>query len=89
MPNLKMSFEAGDIVSQVMSFGSPTPVQIDVQGVDLRETGPGKQLKAGFERAQGAQGSQGQWRGQRPGDQQRDDMRVGQGDGAESAGDRA
>jgi multidrug efflux pump subunit AcrB len=35
LPNLKMSFEAGDIVSQVMSFGSPTPVQIDVQGVDL------------------------------------------------------
>ncbi len=35
MPNLKMSFEAGDIVSQVMSFGSPTPVQIDVQGVEL------------------------------------------------------
>jgi multidrug efflux pump subunit AcrB len=35
MPNLKMSFEAGDIVSQVMSFGSPAPVQIDVQGVDL------------------------------------------------------
>jgi multidrug efflux pump subunit AcrB len=35
MPNLKMSFEAGDIVSQVMSFGSPTPVEIDVQGVDL------------------------------------------------------
>ena len=35
MPNIKMSFEAGDIVSQVMSFGSPTPVQIDVQGVDL------------------------------------------------------
>jgi multidrug efflux pump subunit AcrB len=35
MPTLKVSFEAGDIVSQVMSFGSPTPVQIDVQGVDL------------------------------------------------------
>jgi multidrug efflux pump subunit AcrB len=35
MPNLKMSFEAGDIISQVMSFGSPTPVQVDVQGVDL------------------------------------------------------
>ena len=34
-PQLKLSFEAGDIVSQVMSFGSPTPVQIDVQGVDL------------------------------------------------------
>jgi multidrug efflux pump subunit AcrB len=37
MPDLKLSFEAGDIVSQVMSFGSPTPVQIDVQGVDLNQ----------------------------------------------------
>jgi multidrug efflux pump subunit AcrB len=35
MPSLHISFEAGDIVSQVMSFGSPTPVQIDVQGVNL------------------------------------------------------
>lgn len=35
LPDLKLSFEAGDIISQVMSFGSPTPVQIDVQGVDL------------------------------------------------------
>lgn len=35
MPELQLSFEAGDIISQVMSFGSPTPVQIDVQGVDL------------------------------------------------------
>lgn len=35
MPDLRVSFEAGDIVSQVMSFGSPTPVQVDVQGVDL------------------------------------------------------
>jgi multidrug efflux pump subunit AcrB len=35
MPSLHLSFEAGDIVSQVMSFGSPTPVQIDVQGVNL------------------------------------------------------
>ena len=35
MPQLQLSFEAGDIISQVMSFGSPTPVQIDVQGVDL------------------------------------------------------
>ena len=35
MPDLKVSFEAGDIVSQVMSFGSPTPVKVDVQGVDL------------------------------------------------------
>jgi multidrug efflux pump subunit AcrB len=35
MPEVQLSFEAGDIISQVMSFGSPTPVQIDVQGVDL------------------------------------------------------
>jgi multidrug efflux pump subunit AcrB len=35
IPQLQLSFEAGDIISQVMSFGSPTPVQIDVQGVDL------------------------------------------------------
>jgi multidrug efflux pump subunit AcrB len=35
MPEMQMSFEAGDIISQVMSFGSSTPVQIDVQGVDL------------------------------------------------------
>ncbi|WP_263416524.1 efflux RND transporter permease subunit [Terriglobus albidus] len=35
MPNLRVAFEGGDIVSQVMSFGSPTPIQIDVQGVDL------------------------------------------------------
>jgi len=30
-----MSFEAGDIVSQVMSFGSATPIEIAVQGVSL------------------------------------------------------
>lgn len=35
LPQLQLSFEAGDIISQVMSFGSPTPVQVDVQGVDL------------------------------------------------------
>jgi multidrug efflux pump subunit AcrB len=37
LPTLQLSFEAGDIVSQVMSFGSPTPVQIDVQGVNLEQ----------------------------------------------------
>ena len=29
----KISFEAADIVSQVMSFGSPTPIEVAVQGV--------------------------------------------------------
>src|SRR6185503_10935546 len=35
LPNTSISFEAGDIISQVMSFGSPTPIQVDVQGPDL------------------------------------------------------
>lgn len=35
IPKLTVAFEAGDIISQVMSFGSPTPIQIDVQGVDI------------------------------------------------------
>lgn len=35
LPNVKMSFEAGDIISQVMSFGSPTPIEVAVQGPAL------------------------------------------------------
>jgi multidrug efflux pump subunit AcrB len=35
LPETAVSFEAGDIISQVMSFGSPTPVQVDIQGPDL------------------------------------------------------
>jgi multidrug efflux pump subunit AcrB len=37
LPGTEVSFEAGDIVSQVMSFGSPTPVEVDVQGVNLQD----------------------------------------------------
>lgn len=37
LPELQVSFEAGDIVSQVMSFGSPTPVNIAVQGPALED----------------------------------------------------
>jgi multidrug efflux pump subunit AcrB len=36
MPGTQVSFEAADIVTQVMSFGSPTPVEIAVQGVSLQ-----------------------------------------------------
>jgi multidrug efflux pump subunit AcrB len=36
-PNCQVSFEAGDIVTQVMSFGSPTPVEIAVQGASLAD----------------------------------------------------
>lgn len=35
MPEVKFSFEAGDIVSQVMSFGSPTSIEVAVQGPSL------------------------------------------------------
>jgi multidrug efflux pump subunit AcrB len=36
LPGTEVSFEAGDIVTQVMSFGSPTPVEVDVQGIGLQ-----------------------------------------------------
>lgn len=37
LPQLQVSFEAGDIISQVMSFGSPTPVEVAVQGPALED----------------------------------------------------
>lgn len=37
MPDVEISFEAGDIVSQVMGFGSPTPVEVAIQGISLRD----------------------------------------------------
>src|SRR5262249_10545863 len=36
-PPCRVSFEAADIVSQVMSFGSPTPIEIAVQGPSLAD----------------------------------------------------
>ena len=35
MPDVSFSFEPADIVSRVMSFGSPTPVEVAVSGPDL------------------------------------------------------
>ena len=35
LPDVKLSFEAGDIVSDVMAFGSPTPIEVAVQGPAL------------------------------------------------------
>lgn len=35
MPEVKCSFEPSDIVSRVMSFGSPTPVEVTVSGPNL------------------------------------------------------
>ncbi len=37
LPDAGISFEAADIVSQVMSFGSPTPVEVAVQGINLQD----------------------------------------------------
>jgi multidrug efflux pump subunit AcrB len=34
-PGAVVSFEAADLVSQVMSFGSPTPIEVAVTGADL------------------------------------------------------
>ncbi|MEO6829831.1 MAG: efflux RND transporter permease subunit, partial [Acidobacteriaceae bacterium] len=36
-PNVSFSFEPGDIVSQVMDLGSPTPVEIAISGLHLSE----------------------------------------------------
>ncbi|MBI1895511.1 MAG: efflux RND transporter permease subunit [Acidobacteria bacterium] len=35
LPDVRFSFEAGDIISRVMSFGSPTTVEVGVQGPSL------------------------------------------------------
>ncbi|HMF79592.1 MAG TPA: efflux RND transporter permease subunit [Bryobacteraceae bacterium] len=37
LPECHVSFEAGDIVTQVMSFGSPTPIEVAVQGISLQD----------------------------------------------------
>ena len=38
LPDVTVSFEAADIISQVMSFGSPTPIEVAVQGPSLAAT---------------------------------------------------
>jgi multidrug efflux pump subunit AcrB len=35
LPNVTLSFEPADIISRVMSFGSPTPVEVAVQGPNV------------------------------------------------------
>ncbi len=35
LPDCQLSFEPADIVSQVMSFGSPTPIEVAIQGPSL------------------------------------------------------
>ncbi|HEY3128677.1 MAG TPA: efflux RND transporter permease subunit, partial [Acidobacteriota bacterium] len=35
LPNTTFSFEAGDIVSQIMNFGAPTPIEVAMNGPNL------------------------------------------------------
>jgi multidrug efflux pump subunit AcrB len=35
LPEMKATFEAGDIISRVLSFGSPTPIEVAVQGAAM------------------------------------------------------
>ena len=37
-PDTRFSFEAGDIVSQVLNFGAPTPIQVSVSGKSMKDT---------------------------------------------------
>src|SRR5215469_1481574 len=37
MPGTQVSFESADIVSQVMSFGSPTPIEVAIIGSNLQD----------------------------------------------------
>ncbi len=37
LPGTQIGFEAADIVTQVMSFDSPTPIEVAVQGISLKD----------------------------------------------------
>ena len=40
IPGVRFSFEPADIINEVMSFGSPAPVEVAVNGPDFAETRP-------------------------------------------------
>ena len=44
MSEVKLQFEAGDIVEEVMSFGSPTPIEVSVNGPSLDDNIAGDDL---------------------------------------------
>ncbi|HKA22071.1 MAG TPA: efflux RND transporter permease subunit [Blastocatellia bacterium] len=35
LPGISLSFEAGDVVSQIMNFGAPTPIEVAMNGPNL------------------------------------------------------
>jgi multidrug efflux pump subunit AcrB len=51
LPNIRLSFEPGDIVTKVMSLGSPTPVEVAVTGPSLADDeAHAKKIKAELEK---------------------------------------
>jgi multidrug efflux pump subunit AcrB len=38
LPGVRFSFEPSEIVSRVMSFGAPTPIEVAVSGPNLAES---------------------------------------------------
>src|SRR5438477_621851 len=38
LPDVRCSFEPADIINEVMSFGSPTPIEVSVSGPNLGES---------------------------------------------------
>lgn len=37
LPDVAVTFESGDIISQIMNLGAPTPIQVDVSGPGLNQ----------------------------------------------------
>src|SRR5450759_4991252 len=60
---------------------------IDVQGIDVGEASADEQLQDGFQLSQRAQRPLCERGGQRPGHQERNDVRVGSSEAAELTGD--
>jgi multidrug efflux pump subunit AcrB len=54
LPTVRVSFEAGDIVSQVLDFGAPTPIEVSVTGAKLDEARAfAEKARAALEKAPG------------------------------------
>ena len=54
LPDVHFSFEPADIINEVMSFGSPTPVEVAVSGPDFSQTRPyAAKIKANWRKIAG------------------------------------
>ena len=60
LPDVQFSFEPADIINEVMSFGSPTPVEVAVSGPDFGQTRPyAEKIKAELAKIRRPAGSAG------------------------------